>query len=352
MRHILIKHSTLLAGMILIFNSCIHKNLCFNHDEHAPKSYVIIDAEYEQRWQYTYDGIDWDSEKFLLESMGLTEEELRPKIPDGLRIMVYNDDGTNDIINTPTKGDTIYMRPGKHSLLFYNNDTEFIEFDDIQSFISAKATTRTRSSYNGNRYVDSKSNEVTVNPPDMLFGSYMESYTADLSTEVDSLHIVMHPLVYTYVLRFEFVGGLEYVSKARGALAGMAKSVWLNSGRTSEESATVLFDEECEIKDFGIQANVRSFGIPDFPNEHYLSRNGRTYGLTLDVLLRNGKMLSYNFDITDQMEKQPRGGIIEIKGIEITKEDAAIDSVFDVDIDDWGDYEDVDLPLDKKKKIK
>lgn len=73
---------------------------------------------------------------------------------------------------------------------------------------------------------------------------------------------------------------------ARGALSGMAEAVWLNSGRTSEESATVLYD--CTLQDFGAQASVRSFGIPDYPNEHYTTRAGGQYGLNLEVRLKTG----------------------------------------------------------------
>lgn len=107
-----------------------------------------------------------------------------------------------------SRGDVVYMRPGEHSLLFYNNDTEYIVFDKMQSFASAKATTRTRtrSSYLGNSYMDTK-NENTVNQPDMLYGSYMESYVAERSTETDVIPVTMHPLVFTYLVRYEFSHG-------------------------------------------------------------------------------------------------------------------------------------------------
>lgn len=152
----------LLAGMLMLLSSCEHKDLCFDHDVHAPKSEVRIEAEYEKEWQYTYEnGTDWKN-----------------------------------------------MRPGEHSLLFYNNDTEYIVFDKMQSFASAKATTRTRtrSSYLGNSYMDTK-NENTVNQPDMLYGSYMESYVAERSTETDVIPVTMHPLVFTYLVRYEFSHG-------------------------------------------------------------------------------------------------------------------------------------------------
>lgn len=327
-------------------SSCEHKELCFNHPEHAPKSQVLVEAEYEQEWQYTYEGgTDWAVYPTWQETFGMKYDDLRPGIPDGLRVQVYNEDGSNNIVNIAPEGGIVPMREGEHSLLFYNNDTEYIVFDDLNSYVSARATTRTRtrSTYLGNSYMDSR-NETTVNSPDMLYGNYMESYVAKRTQEPDVLPVTMHPLVFTYLIRYEFSSGLKYVALARGALAGMAESVYLNSGRTSEEEATVLFD--CTMEDFGPQALVRSFGVPDFPNEHYTTRAERRYALNLEVRLKNGKMKSFDFDVTDQVKAQPQGGVIVVKDIEIPDEEGMEGgSGFDVDIEDWGEYEDIELPL-------
>ena len=344
--HTIRRYVPLCAGMLMLFSSCEHKDLCFDHDPHATKSEVRIEAEYEKEWQYTHEGsTDWKNYPTWQESFGMEYNTLRPGMPDGLRVQVYNTDGSDDIINIAPEGDVVYMRPGEHSLLFYNNDTEYIVFDEMQSFASAKATTRsrTRSSYLGNSLMDTKS-ENTVNQPDMLYGSYMESYVAERSIETDVIPVTMHPLVFTYLVRYEFSHGVEYVSLARGALAGMAQAVWLNSGHTSDEAATVLYD--CTVEDFGTQALVRSFGIPDFPNEHYGTRAERKYGLNLEVRLKNGKIKSFDFDVTDQVAAQPQGGVIVVKGIEISDEEGTEGgSGFDVDVEDWGDYEDIELPL-------
>ncbi len=39
--------------------------------------------------------------------------------------------------------------------------------------------------------------EYTVNPPDMLYGSYMSSYLSERQLEADVLPVTMHPLVFT-----------------------------------------------------------------------------------------------------------------------------------------------------------
>lgn len=335
-------------GAMGIASSCQNKELCFDHDEHAPKSDVRVVAEYEKVWEYRYqDGTDWSIYPTWMQDFGMDYADLCPIIPEGLRVQVYNEDGTNNIHNISAYGGIVPMRPGEHSVLFYNNDTEYIVFDNMQHYASAKVTTRTRTraSYIGNSYIDTKEGkENTVNQPDMLYGSYMPTYFAERSTQPDELRVLMRPLVFTYLVRYEFSHGIEYVSLARGALAGMASAVWLNNGHTAETPATVLFD--CTVHDFGAQSLVRSFGIPDFPNEHYGTRAGRKYALNLEVRLKNGNTKTFEFDVTKQVEVQPQGGVIVVRGIEISDEEGQSGgSGFDVDVSDWGDFEDIDLPL-------
>ena len=128
---------------------------------------------------------------------------------------------------------------------------------------------------------------------------------------------------------------------ARGALAGMAKGVNLSNGRTSPEEATVLYD--ATVTDFGAQALVKSFGVPDYPNPDY-SRTPRQYGLNLEVRLKDGSYQQFDFDVTEQVEKQPHGGVIVVKGI-VIEEPKASGGGFDVGVSDWGDVVDIPLPL-------
>lgn len=329
----------------LLLASCEHKELCFDHDSHALKSELRIDAQYEKEWQYTREGgTDWKNSAEW-ETFGMDYDALRPGTPEGLRVQMYGADGGGSIANIAPEGGLVRMSPGVYSLLLYNNDTEYIVFDQLASFATARATTRSRSraSYRGNSYVEGEE-ENTVNQPDMLYGSYVESYTAERRAETDQMAVTMRPLVFTYLVRFEFSHGLEYVALARGALAGMAGAVWLNSGSTSEDAATVLFD--CTLASFGAQAAVRSFGVPGFTGGGYATKAQRRYALNLEVRLRNGKILSFDFDVTGQVASQPQGGVITVTGIEIPDEEGGGGgSGFDVNVDDWGEFEDIELPI-------
>ena len=74
----------------------------------------------------------------------------------------------------------------------------------------------------------------------------------------------------------------------------------------------------------------------------------RSYHLNLEVRLHNGAMKTFEFDVTDQVKAQPRGGVIIVSdGLVITDEEGAAgsDSGFDIDVEGWGDYIDIPLPL-------
>ena len=159
------------------------------------------------------------------------------------------------------------------------------------------------------------------------------------------MEVTMHPLVFKYLVRYEFSKGLEYVKLTRGALSGMAASVYLNSGYTSKETATLLYD--CTMEPWGAQVIITSFGVPDYPNGFYSqTRAPHSNALNLEVRLKNGIIKNFNFDVTEQINNQPQGGVIVVSGIEISDEDGKQGSSgFDVGVEGWGEFEDVVIPL-------
>ena len=328
--------------------SCEHKELCIHHREHAHKFHIEIVADYRCDWEEHYDYIDWSKS---WPDNYIDYDGLRPSTPKGLRVINYNENLESNTHNISAEGGVVTLYEGPNDILLYNNDTEYILFQRQQNGNKAttRATTRTRTraTYVGSEYTEK--GEETMTPPDMLFANYIEGYVPEKSIDPVEVPVTLQPLVYTYKIRYEFLeedGGLEYVAYARGALSGMAASVLMDSGETSAEGATLIFDN-CEVTDYGVRALVTSFGIPGFPNENYLTRvENRKNGLNLEVILRNGKLLNFNFDVTEQVQKQPHGGVIVVSGIQIKPEDGTQGSgAFDVDVNGWADYEDIILPL-------
>lgn len=328
------------AGVIAMgtTTSC-RKDLCYNHDEHALTVKLTVKATWEKEWERDC-GCHWENAWHT--DWGCEYHELCPEAGEGIRTVVYTPDGKYAEGNIQSEGGRVpKVTEGANSILLYNNDTEYIVFDNISSSATASASTRirSRSSFSGLH-----ADERTVTPPDVLYGHYIDDYWGERTLEPVVLPVEMRPLTYTYLIRYEFKSGLQYVALARGALAGMAESVYLKDGHTGSEAATILYD--CTVEDFGAEARVHSFGVPDYPGEDYVKRAEKVYTLNLEVRLKNGKILEYVFDVTDQMADQPRGGVILVKDIVVDDEDGTEGSPgFEPDIDGWGEYEDIELPV-------
>ena len=330
------------AGVIALGTASCRKELCYNHFRTAS-----VALDWEQEWERDYGmshATTWDGNLH-----GFDYATLRPGMPEGVTMITYTDNGNPRETYMDTKGADVNVgEPGEHTLLFYNNDTEYIVLSDMASFAEARATSTSRSRSTIGTLESMYPAVRSTNPPDILFASYEENLPDIGLHDSKPLPVTMQPLVYTYVIRYEFEHGIEHVALARGALAGMAESVYLRNGVTSEESSIILYD--CDIKSYGCTANVRTFGVPGFPDEYYgrssMSRADRPYTLNLEVRLKNGKTFEFNYDIADQIAKQPRGGIIRISGIRIEDEQNLSDSGFDVTVDDWGEHEDIELPDD------
>lgn len=355
----MMKRMALTLFALAALTSCVQHDLCYDHGSTYS---VITRFNYDLEWHESYDIYD-EYDEYDLEWMHEMPTELEdysravtPSEPDGIRIQVIKDGERYSTNNVGTSSGTIRLEPGVYSLLFYNNDTESIVFDNDYSeagSYTATTRTRTRSTYFGNPLVV-RAIERTVTEPDMLFYHYIESFNPDDYSADDVIDVEMKPAVFTYLISFNFSHGFEYVALARGTLAGMAESVSLIDGKASDEAVTILFD--CDVTSECVTASVRSFGIPSYlPEETVIDEDGNLtitdpnlFGLNLEVKLKNGVTKTFNFDITDQMSLQPNGGVITVNDIEISDEDGKTGgSAFDVDVEGWGDYEDIVLPLTK-----
>lgn len=333
---------------ILVFTlltACSRTELCYDHFPKAALSF-----EWEQEWERDYGTAHktgWDSGYH-----GFDYDYLRPGFPEWINVVRYTDNNPDgEHYFSPEGGNVVFQEKGNHSFLIYNGDTEYIVLSDIASLPDARASATPRSRSSISYIMERHPGTRSTNPPDILYSSFIENVPDIPVHHTLPLPVKMQPLVYTYVVRYEFEYGINYVSLARGALAGMAESVYLRDGRTSDEATIILYD--CDIKDYGCETLVRSFGVPGFPDEHY-GRSGddsadRPYTLNLEVLLTNGTTMEFNFDVADQIRKQPRGGVITVSGIRIEDEDNKTEASggFDVDLSGWGEV-DVEFPLDSK----
>lgn len=356
-----------LLGLCAALTGC-RKELCYDHESHGYNVSTRIIPEWELEWRRDM-GMQAEMEDLYSRIATIYRasagskagdgsgeiataallEGVVPEPGEGIAAVSYHESGVISRRHLDSDGGLLHLMEGTHDLMFYNNDTEYILFDAMDTYAEAIATTRTRTRATFNTMFK---DEITVNSPDMLYGAWEEGYEGVLSTEEDSLRIWMRPLVYTYLIVYHFDEGIEHVRSARGSLSGMAGQVWLQDGHTGDDAVTILFDGcDVDTANHTVVARVRSFGIPNWSYGQPVTSgddpDGDTFSAGLEVMLPNGKLWNHYDDITPMMRIQPRGGLIIINGLRITDEEAAGgDGMFDVNVDGWEDYgEDIVLPL-------
>lgn len=317
---------------------------------------TMIDATYDREWFIpSTPRYDWTAH--WPDSLGISPESLEMPMPEGLRVATFSSDGAVDNYNLEPAGGEVRMSAETTRLLLYNNDTEYIVFENPDDFDNATATTRRRNAgfYAGNARVGSDTvSEPVMSQPDMLYRRAMREASVDSALrtatsgpeEIHNIPVTLVPAVYTYVVHFSFDKGLSHVMTASAALTGLSAGVRLSTGNTLDNACTIMFD--CEKNADGITGTVMSFGAPGYqPEKPELYRPDRRYGITLRAVLSNAKIVSYTADITSQMAAQPSGGVVIVSGLEVSDEDSRPTGggSFDVTVDPWGAPNDIEINL-------
>lgn len=340
-------HNILLIAVVLpvfaLLTACHRTELCYDH---YPKAALTF--EWEQEWERDYGmahRTNWDAAYH-----GYSYDALRPLTPEWVNLVSFrNSDAYGEHYLESAGGDVILTEKGDYSFLLYNGDTEYIVLSDIASLPDARASATPRSRASLTSFIERHPDTRSANPPDVLYSAFIEEVPPINIHEVKQMPVKMQPLVYTYLVRYEFEYGVHHIALARGALGGMAESVYLRDGRTSDNPVIILYD--CDIKDYGCEAHVRSFGVPGLPDENFGRASDdipdRPYTLNLEVLLTNGTTLQFDYDVADQIRNQPRGGVITVSGIRIEDEQNKREmgsGDFDVGMTGWGQV-DINFPL-------
>ncbi|MDE6556892.1 MAG: DUF5119 domain-containing protein, partial [Duncaniella sp.] len=235
--------------------------LCYNH---FPS--LNIDLSWEHEWERDHGmnhQANWDADFY-----GFDYHSLRPSKPEWINLVRFSPDGTrSETYLREDNGDIVVDQEEGQSLLLYNGDTEYLVIEDIASLSDARATPTGRSRASISYVMAQHPGLSTTNPPDVLYAAFQDNLPLVGTHQKVSLPIKLQPLVFTYLIRYEFEYGLQYIRQARGALGGMALSVYLRDGHTSDEATIVLFD--CSLENYGCEARMRSFGVPGFPDDYY-----------------------------------------------------------------------------------
>lgn len=325
-------------GVYLIVLTVImgcRKDLCYDHHLGVDLQLEVV---YSLNW-YLPGEVNW--EENWPEEWIVDWEKIRPRVPESIRLHAFDADDSQPVSNhnLAHNGGRVTLNSGCYHMLLYNSDTEGILFEDMHAVHEASATTRarTRSAYS-TRYPD----EVTVSTPDDLFAAFLPEYELRQPAGGENLQLKINveltPRTWTYLIRYEFAEGQEFVAEAQAYLSGMAGRVCLKDGSTDDKVVTLLLD--CSPSEYGAETVARSFGLP---SENVAVGNR----LLLEMKLLSGKIKVLEFDVTDQVSRQPRGGVIVVKDIVVTAEEGQHPggSGFDGEVNDWEENIDVEIPI-------
>lgn len=308
-----------------------------------------LEIEWELEWEYGVD-TDWEN---MWHEVGADNEYgyFRPRKPEGIAVVFYdgndNDYYYNRELHLSASGGKIRLDDTTTAIMIYNDDSDYITLNNLWSPNTAFASTLTRNRTSRGSLEEYHAEEPTMNAPDLLYGAYCEikDIIATKAEYSQTTKITLKPLVYSYVVKFYFDKNREYIAEAHGMLAGMAENIYIKDGHKSESKAIIPFSGI--LTSYGIGAQIVTFGTP----ESCIEENGNSlprHDIILDVLLTNGKTVTFDFDITEQLIHQPTGGVITLDNISISDEDVAgsgSSSGFIPEVEEWEENHDVTLPI-------
>lgn len=326
----------LVTANVALLWGCRQRSFWYPGQERTVK--VQIEAKYDLLWMIRSSDCPWTTEQ--LQIFEQHHPELLPKIPSGLRCVVYREAEQPLQYNLPATGGEIALPFGKYDFLFYNNDTQNIAFEEMGSIEDAYGCTLPITEA-------TDSTEAVVSQPNVLFSASSILYDGGIITrcsepvvesEGDTLSIVLQPGVFSYLIRLNILDGVEYVKKATAIFSGLSEGVRLWNRQSMSLNSGVSMRLEMEKEDNSLVGCIRTFGISELCDSQRVE---------LAVSLSNGRRAVYYYNVTPQARRQPKGGIIQVDDIIIRLTDGENNSSmgegWEVDVNSWGNN--TDLPV-------
>lgn len=160
--------------------ACQHKHLSDEGDCPSPHQELRVEALYRQDWEIPFrNGTVW--EENWPADFGMDYKDLRPFLPQGFRMSFYNGDALLGSTNLPTHGRRYYRQKGNYSLLFFNNDSEYIVFEGMDRLSTARASTRVVDFGTVTEATQSGTNNTQI-PANAEWESYYERFLVPLDS--------------------------------------------------------------------------------------------------------------------------------------------------------------------------
>lgn len=353
--------------MTTAFTSCEREPMLHLHQGGADitMDVPVVDFELEVLWDYSlsYDvTYDWKAEWHY--GWDKTDEEL-------FGTLGYDKPNIFNIRRYFTHDELLgkHTAPYKHQItgnfLSAKYDFGYWDFlawneieteDGVQSIhIDEETTYDYVTAFTGQSMVPSRYNAPQYTrafyQPEQLFAGYEAGidvnknldgfeYDEDRKTWVRHLEMQLHPVTYLYLLQVILhnnnQNGVRKVTSIDGNanLSGMARLVNLNTGITGSDAITVntnvRMKKDMAFKDGEtvdiIGGKVYTFGIPKLNASSLSTRSyieslqkvrdadlGNRHYMDVTMQFNNGKDSTLVFDVTDQVRKLYRGGVITVE---------------------------------------
>ena len=342
----------LLLAMMALLGGCMREPILHLYDEEEIEMDLpVIDLDLEVYWDYEIAfGViyDWRAEWFygwddndsrIFGELGYTE-------PTAFNLRRYY---TAQVPYAPHTSVIASYIEGTHfqgqydwgfwDMLVWNNiqtidGVQSLIFDEATSLDSVTAYTNpsmTPSRYQAPRYTRS------FYAPEPLFSAYEQAieissdlkgfvFNEERNAWVRTLKMVLKPITYIYLTQVIIHHNKGRITSVDGTanLSGMARTTNLNTGCAGNDAITVYYnvnlknncDKNGETVDI-IGGRLMTFGIPG--NEaNSLSRasdvhDNNNHYMDVTMQFNNGMDSTFVFNVTDQVRKRYKGGVITVE---------------------------------------
>lgn len=156
-----------------------------------------------------------------------------------------------------------------------------------------------------------------------------------ITEDVFIIKTTAHTIVESWTVEVDGIEGMEWVGSVAMMLSGQVRSNYISTNTRSTESMAIYFDViSAQRRSTVMQSRFETFGRE--------KTSGDAAMLSILFTDVQGHPYMYNFDVSDQMENNPRQHIVIRGDINIPKPE--VGGGFAPTVDDWKEFEyDIDI---------
>ena len=338
------------AVMVMMLTGCERKpELHLDYSGNINVDLPIVELELDVLWNYDAEaetGYNWreewyygwdDEDKSLFGEIGYTKPTLFQirRYYTGEEAYAAHTSVLSDVLNGYTYSAAFDW--GYWDLLAWNEITtsdgiQSLRFDEQTSldYVTAHTgQTMNSAAYQAPKYTRS------FYQPEALFSAYtqaveinknLDGFTYDESRGVwvKQLQMLLRPVTYIYLTQVIIHHNNGRITGVDGNanLSGMARSVNLNTGVTGSDAITVYynvrFKKNCDMKGESVDiagGRLMTFGMCNVNGSRADETvdDGKHHYMDVHMQFNNGMDSTFVFDVTKQVQKRYKGGVLTIE---------------------------------------